>query len=97
MSRRLVCAVELALLSHALESLAGILDAILIVVAIRGQQPDDLVAAVGAGTGQRAGRVADRLPDLKFVRVQRHAPVTHHIVRARVRRPDPLPLLLLIG
>src|SRR5215470_6539030 len=69
----LVFDLELALFGNSLKGLARILDAILIIVAIGWQQPDDLVTAARARTTDRAGGVKDSLTDLEFVRTQRRA------------------------
>ena len=45
---------ELTFLGDAFERLAGILDPVLIIVAVGRQQPDDLVAAARAGPADRA-------------------------------------------
>ena len=45
---------ELAFLGDALERLAGILDPVLIIVAVGRQQPDDLIAAARARPADRA-------------------------------------------
>src|SRR5438128_8264817 len=44
---RSAVAVELAFLGHALERLAGTLDAVLVIIAVGRQQLDDLVRSVG--------------------------------------------------
>ena len=64
---------ELALFRHALEGLTRILDAVLIIFAVRWQQPNHLVAATGAGATDRARGVKHGLTDLKFVRAQRRS------------------------
>jgi len=60
---------ELALFCYALKGLARILDAVLIIFAVRWQQPHHLVAATGAGATYRARGVEHRLTHLEFVRV----------------------------
>lgn len=64
---------ELALFRHALKGLARILDAVLIIFAVRWQQPNHLVAATSAGATDRARGVKYGLTDLKFVGVQRRS------------------------
>ena len=64
---------ELALFRHALKGLARILDAVLIIFAVRWQQPNHLVAATGAGASDRTRGVEHGLTDLKFVRAQRRS------------------------
>src|SRR5262249_21337579 len=65
---------ELALAGDALERLVGVLDAVLEVGSIRGQQLYHLVAAVGHHVADRAGREVDGRSDLKPVFFQRHSP-----------------------
>ena len=72
-STALVFDFELALFRHALKGLARILDAVLIIFAVRWQQPNHLVAATGAGATDRARGVKHGLTDLKFVRAQRRS------------------------
>lgn len=50
----LVLDLELALFGHALEGLAGILDAVLVIFAVRWQQPNHLVGAARAWSADRA-------------------------------------------
>ena len=71
--RPLVFDFELALFRHTLKSLARILDAVLIIFAVRWQQPNDLVAATGAGATDRARGIEHGLTDLKFVRAKRRS------------------------
>src|SRR5262249_21897960 len=69
----LVFDLELALFGYALKGLARILDAILIILAIGRQQPDNLVAAARARAADRTGGVKNSLTNLEFVRTQRRA------------------------
>ena len=69
----LVFDLELALFGHPLKGLARILDAVLIILAIRRQQPDNLVAAGRARAADRTGGVKNGLADVEFVRTQRRA------------------------
>src|SRR5262252_3131628 len=69
----LVFDLELALFCYPLEGLARIFDAVLIVVAIGWQQPDNLVAAARARAADRTGGVKNGLADMEFVRPQRRA------------------------
>src|SRR5262245_25823240 len=78
-------AVELALLGDAFERLPGTLDAVLIVLAVRRQQLDDLVTAVGGNASHGAGGEVDGLPDREFVRLQSYSPV---LANPRLRRPE---------
>src|SRR5262245_9401065 len=74
---RLVLDFELALFGYPLKGLARILDAILIVLAVRWQQPHDLVAATRTRPADRARRVKHGLADMEFMRPQRMAERRH--------------------
>src|SRR6185503_20135477 len=65
-------AVELAFLGDALEGLAGALDAVLVVVAVRGQQLDDGVAARGGRAAEARRRIVNDLAHPVFVRIHRY-------------------------
>jgi len=75
-STRSEVAVELAFLGHALESLAGALDAVLIVVAIGRKQSDDFIAAAGGGAPHTAAGKIDGLSDVELVSLQRQLSCT---------------------
>ena len=79
---------ELTFLGDALERLAGILDAILIVVAVGRQQPDHLVAAAGTGAADRARRVEHGLADAIFMRPQCRRRPRHHFGDGHRRHID---------
>ena len=70
-------AVELAFLGDALERLPGALDAILMFVAFRRQQLDDLERAARAEPAKRAGCVADVLTNRIFVNFQQRSLPSH--------------------
>ena len=65
---------ELAFPGHALERLVGVLDAVLVVGAVRREQPHDLIGAVGSHMADRAGGEVDSLADIKLVFFQRSSP-----------------------
>ena len=67
---RLVLDLELALFRYALKGLARVFDTILIVFAVRWQQPYNLVAATCAGPTDWARSIKYGLADAEFVRLQ---------------------------
>src|SRR5690606_10708065 len=62
--------VELTFLGHALESLTGILDPILVLIALRRQQFYNLERTAGTEPAKRAGGVANVLADRIFAHGQ---------------------------
>src|SRR5579863_10317017 len=79
---------ELTFLGDALERLAGILDAILIIIAVGRQQPDDLIASARTGATDRAGRVEHGLTDAIFMRPQCRRRSRHHFGDGHRRHVD---------
>jgi hypothetical protein len=61
-------ALELAFLGHPLESLLRVSDAVLVLIAIKRKQLDDLVASISGRSIERPCHVTDRLPHGIFVR-----------------------------
>jgi hypothetical protein len=62
--------IELAFASHAFERLFGILDPVLMLVAIRREQLHDLEGSVRGGPVKGTCDVTDRLPHHEFMRFQ---------------------------
>src|SRR5262245_35988621 len=71
---RSAVALELTFLGDPLECLAGALDAILIIIPVRRQQLDDLIAAAGTGPTHRARGEIDGLSDRELVGFQLYSP-----------------------
>jgi hypothetical protein len=65
---------ELAFPRHALERLIGVLDAVLVIGAVGGEQPYDLIGTVAGHVANRTRREVDGLADLKLVFLQRSSP-----------------------
>jgi hypothetical protein len=65
---------ELTFPRHALERLIRVLDAVLVIGAVRGKQPYDLIGTVGGHVANRTRREVDGLADLILVFLQRSSP-----------------------
>src|SRR5919204_5492521 len=65
---------ELTFPRHALERLIRVLDPVLVIGAVGGKQPYDLIGAVGGHVANRTRREVDGLADLILVFLQRSSP-----------------------
>jgi len=89
----LAIAIQLAFLGDALERLARALDPILLLIAFRRQQLDDLERTAGPETAERSGRVPDILADGILVSFQqRTPPVTNTLTIAPHDGTHPSPM-----
>src|SRR5580704_4356217 len=67
---RLAFDLELAFLGHTLKRLARVLDPVLVVIAVRWQQPDNLIASARSRTRNRARSVEHGLADAELMALQ---------------------------
>jgi hypothetical protein len=84
-------AVELTFLGHAFERFFGALDAVLVVIAIRGKQFDHPIAAVAGHMPDRPGREVDGMTDLELMLFQHTSP---ELIRTDWLKTPELPFIM---